>query len=54
MTCVDWVVVAGLDVAAVVGRVAWVVPRRPDLAATVSAPVAVTKCPIRWDSRVIR
>jgi hypothetical protein len=42
------------DAAAVVDRVAWVVPRRPDQAATVSAPVAATKCLTRQDSPAIR
>ena len=42
------------DAAAVVGRVAWVVPRRPDQAAIASAPVAATKCLTRQDSRAIR
>jgi hypothetical protein len=42
------------DVAAVAGRVAWVVPRRPGQAATVSAPVAVTKCLTRQDNHAIR
>jgi len=51
---VDLVVVAGPDAAAVVGRVAWVVLRRLGQAATASAPVAVTRCLIRRDSRVIR
>jgi hypothetical protein len=37
-------VAAVLDAAAVVGRVAWGVPRRPDQAATACAPVAATKC----------
>ena len=45
---------AVLDEAAVVGRVAWGVPRRPDQAATVCAPVVVTKCLIRRDSHAIR
>ena len=47
-------VAAVLDAAAVVGRVAWGVPRRPDQAATACAPVAVTKCLTRRDSRAIR
>jgi hypothetical protein len=47
-------VAAALDAAAVVGRVAWVVPRRPDQAATASAPIAVTKCLTRRDSHAIR
>jgi hypothetical protein len=38
------VVVAVLDAAAVVGQVAWEVPRRLGQAATASAPVVVTKC----------
>jgi len=42
------------DAEAVVGRVAWVVPRRPDQAATACAPVAVTRCLIRRDSHAIR
>ena len=42
------------DAVAVAGRVAWAVPRRPDQAATACAPVAVTKCPTRWDSHAIR
>lgn len=42
------------DAVAVVGRVAWVAPRRPDQAATACAPVAVIKCLTRWDSHVIR
>jgi hypothetical protein len=42
------------DAVAVVGRVAWEVPRRPGQAATACAPVAATKCRIRQDSRVIR
>lgn len=32
------------DVVAVVGRVAWVAPRRPGQAATACAPIVVTKC----------
>jgi hypothetical protein len=32
------------DVVAVVGRVAWVVPRRPGQAATACVPIVVTKC----------
>jgi hypothetical protein len=47
-------VVAVLAVAVVAGRVAWVAPRRPDQAATVCAPVVVTKCLIRQDSHAIR
>ena len=47
-------VVAVPDAAPVVGRVAWVVPRRPGQAATAYAPVAVTKCLTRWDSHAIR
>jgi len=42
------------DAVAVVGRVAWVAPRRPGQAATACAPVAVMKCPTRWDSHAIR
>jgi hypothetical protein len=48
------VVVAVPDAAAAVGRVAWAAPRRPGQAATVSAPVAVTKCLTRRASRAIR
>jgi hypothetical protein len=43
-----------LDVVAVAGRVAWEVPRRPDLAATAYAPIAATKRLTRWDSHAIR
>lgn len=47
--------VAAVPVAvAAVGRVAWVVPRRPGQAATASAPVVVTKCPTRQDNHAIR
>jgi hypothetical protein len=42
------------DAVAVAGRVAWEVPRRPDLAATACAPIAVTKRLIRWDKHAIR
>jgi hypothetical protein len=42
------------DAVAVAGRVAWAVPRPPALAATVCAPIAVTKRLIRWDSHAIR
>ena len=42
------------DAVAVVGRVVWVVPRRPGQAATACAQVAVTKCLTRWDSHAIR
>ena len=42
------------DVVAVVGRAAWVAPRRPDQAAIVSAPVAATKCLTRQGNRAIR
>jgi len=42
------------DAVAVVGRVAWGDPRRPGQAATACAPVAVTKCLTRRDSRAIR
>ena len=42
------------DAAAVAGRDAWVVPRRPGQAAAACAPTAVTKCLTRWDSHVIR
>jgi len=42
------------DAAAVVGRVAWGDPRRPDQAVTACAPVAATKCLTRRDSRAIR
>jgi len=42
------------DAVAVAGRVAWVVPRRPGQAATVSALVAATKCLTRQDSHAIR
>ena len=40
--------------AAVAGRVAWAVPRRPDQAATACAPVVVTKYLTKQDSRAIR
>jgi hypothetical protein len=42
------------DGAAVAGRVAWGDPRRPGQAVTVCAPVAVTECLTRQDSRAIR
>ena len=42
------------DAVAVAGRVAWGVPRRPDQAATASAPVAAIKCLTRQDSHAIR
>ena len=42
------------DAVAVAGRVAWEDPRRPGQAATACAPVAVTKCLTRQDSRAIR
>jgi hypothetical protein len=42
------------DAAEVVDRVAWVAPRQPGQAATVSAPVAVTKCLTRQDNHAIR
>jgi hypothetical protein len=42
------------DGAAVAGQVAWGDPRRPGQAVAVCAPVAVTKCLIRRDSRAIR
>jgi hypothetical protein len=48
------VVAAVLAAVAVVGRVAWVAPKRPDQAATASAPIVVTKCPTRRDSHAIR
>jgi hypothetical protein len=48
------VVVAVPDAAAVVGRVVWEVPRQPGQAATAFAPVVVTKCLTRQDSRAIR
>jgi hypothetical protein len=47
-------VAAVLDAVAVVGRVAWGDPRRPDQAVTACAPVAATKCLTRRDSRAIR
>ncbi len=37
------VVAVAPDAAAVAGRVAWAVPRRPDQAAIACAPVVVTK-----------
>jgi hypothetical protein len=42
------------DAVEAVGRVAWVVPRRPAQAATACAPVAVTKCLTKQDSHAIR
>ena len=42
------------DEVVAVGRVAWEVPRRPDQAATASAPVAATKRLTRWDNHAIR
>jgi hypothetical protein len=47
-------VAAVLAVAVVADRAVWVVPRQPGRAATASAPVAVTKCLTRQDSRAIR
>ena len=47
-------VAAVLDAVAVAGRVAWGDPRRPGQAVTACAPVAVTKCLTRRDSRAIR
>jgi hypothetical protein len=47
-------VVAVPGAAAVAGRVAWVVPRRPGRVATAYAPVAPTRCPTRRDSHAIR
>ena len=48
------VVAVAPDAAAVAGRVAWAVPRRPDQAATACAPVVVTKYLTRQDSSAIR
>jgi len=42
------------DAAAVVGRVAWGVPRRPGQAATACALVAAIKCLTRQDSHALR
>ncbi|MBC8249108.1 MAG: hypothetical protein H8E90_05470 [Anaerolineales bacterium] len=42
------------DAVAVVGRVVWAAPKRPGQAATACAPVAVTKCLIKWDSHATR
>jgi hypothetical protein len=47
-------VAAVLDAVAVAGRVAWGDPRRLAQAAAACAPVAVTKCLTRRDSRAIR
>ncbi len=47
--------VAGVpDAVAVVGQVAWGAPRRPGQAATVCAPVAVTKCLTRQGNPATR
>jgi len=42
------------DAVAVADRAVWVVPRQPGRAVTACAPVAVTKCLTRQDSRAIR
>jgi len=42
------------DAVAVAGRVAWEVVRRPGQAATVCAPIVVTKRLIRWGNHAIK